>query len=69
MAGFATAILPGQEALFILRPASSDHPIGGTRLSRNVPGKPSNVELSLWKGAKKGVEPLDRADDVWYLVV
>jgi hypothetical protein len=50
MAGFATAILPGEEALFTLRPASSDHPIGVTRLSRNVPGKPSNVEALLVEG-------------------
>jgi hypothetical protein len=28
MAGFATAILPGQEALFTLPPRSTDHPIG-----------------------------------------
>jgi hypothetical protein len=33
MAGFAAAILPGQEALFTIQPASTDHPIGGFRLS------------------------------------
>jgi hypothetical protein len=37
MAGIATVILPGQEALFTLPPASSDHPIGRTRLS--LPGR------------------------------
>jgi integrase len=32
MAGFAAAILPGQEALSTIQPASTDHPIGGSRL-------------------------------------
>jgi hypothetical protein len=44
MAGIATAILPGQEALFTLPPASSDHPIGRTRLSDLLnPGQDAQV--------------------------
>src|SRR4029453_492866 len=37
MAGFATAILPGQEALFTLPPRHPLYPIGGSRLRRHVP--------------------------------
>jgi hypothetical protein len=38
VAGVATAIFPGQEALFTLWPASSNYRIGGTRLSSDAPG-------------------------------
>src|SRR4029450_13787078 len=40
MAGFATAILPGQEALFTLPPRHPLYPIGGSRLNTQVPRRP-----------------------------
>jgi hypothetical protein len=39
-------------------------PRGTVALSRNVPGKPSNVEALLMAGRQERVEPLDRAYDL-----
>jgi hypothetical protein len=56
MAGFATAILPAQEALFILPPASSDHPNRWNQAQRSgpVPDSTRSTLLGCTSACRRG---------------